>query len=183
MIKTILTILLFALPGFAQDQAEVARAAAGCGQDQVQFSVKTDGNKHAIAQAEVGKAVVYVFEEEKRDEEENRGQDALFLLKVTTRVGLDGAWVGATHDKSYFFFTVCPGEHNVWANWQSSLGNSSKQRAAAALTAEANKMYFFRTTVEKRKGHPAAVHLEPVDSAEGQFLISVSALSSSHPMQ
>ncbi|MFY9531896.1 MAG: hypothetical protein WAR24_23580 [Candidatus Acidiferrales bacterium] len=40
----VLLLLLLASPVFAQDQAAVARAAAGCGPDQVEFDVKTDKN-------------------------------------------------------------------------------------------------------------------------------------------
>jgi hypothetical protein len=173
MIKTMLAIFLFALPSFAQDQAPVARAAAGCGPSETQFDVKTDKNNHPVAQPEAGKALVFVIEEERRD------PDYTYIGAVTTRVGLDGAWVGANHGKSYFFFTVAPGEHNVCVNWQSALGKLAKLGAAVNLTAETGKVYFFRASVEERKERQPAVHLEPVDSAEGQFLISASAHSTS----
>jgi hypothetical protein len=65
---------LLTLPVFAQDRAAAARAAAGCGPDKVQFDVKTDKQQHSESQPEGGKALVYVFENEKRD------RDALPIL-------------------------------------------------------------------------------------------------------
>ena len=38
--------------------------------------------------------------------------------KPTTRMGIDGRWVGATHGNSYLFMTVDPGEHHLCASWQ-----------------------------------------------------------------
>lgn len=173
MIRTMLAVLLFALPGFAQDQAKVALVAAGCGPSEVQFHVKTDKRNHPAAQPEADKALVYVIQEERRDPENT------YIGAVTTRVGLDGAWVGANHGKSYFFFTVAPGEHNVCVNGKSIFVKIDNIGAAMNLTAETGKVYFFRATVEERKEHQPAVYLEPVDSAEGQFLISAAAYSTS----
>ena len=174
MTKHLLVLLLFALPVFAQDQAAKARAAAGCGPNEVQFDVKTNKNQHPTADTNAEKAVVYVFEEEKRD-------PGLSLGSLTTRVGLDGAWIGANHGKSYFYFLTKPGEHRLCTNWQSSFEMYSKLGAAANLSAEAGKVYYYRTRVYSLKERQPAVTLEPIDSAEGQLLISVSAFSASHP--
>ena len=171
----VLLVAVLALPGLAQDQA-AARAAAGCGPKQVQFDVTTDKKQHPEAKAETGKAVVYVFEEEKRD------PNQVFGL-VTTRIGVDGQWVGANHGKSYFFFSVDPGNHDLCANWQSSLKMYSKLASAASLTAEAGNVYYFRAVVEERTQTPPGVRLEAVDPAEGQLLRAASAVSSSHPRQ
>jgi hypothetical protein len=174
LVLTICAVPVFA-EGKAQDQAAAARAAAGCGPDQVQFSVKTDGKNHPVAQPEAGKAVVYFFEKDKQE------PDFTHVGEVTTRVGLDGAWVGANRGMSYFFFTVDPGEHHVCANWQSSLKRYSKLGAAATFTAEAGKAYYFRARVQERKERQPEVRLEAIDNSEGQFLIAASAYSTSHP--
>ena len=179
---------LFALlaPSCALGFAGVG-AGSGCGgacggwvrgPDKVQFDVTTDKKQHpeAKAKAEAGKAAVYVFEDERREPNE------LFGL-VTTRIGVDGQWVGANHGKSYFFFSVDPGSHDLCANWQSSFKMYSKLVSAASLTAEAGKVYYFRAVVEERTHTPTAVRIEAVDPAEGQLLVAGSALSSSHPKQ
>jgi len=175
--KNVFALLVFellALPGLARGQAAAARAAAGCGPKQVQFDVTTDKKQHTVGQAEAGKTLVYVFEDETRDPNQRLGN-------VTIRIGVDGQWVGANHGKSYFFFPVDPGEHAVCANWQASFKMYSKLASAASFTAEAGKAYYFRTSVEERTNYPPAVRIEAVDPAEGQLLVAGSALSSSHP--
>jgi hypothetical protein len=169
MLKAILAALFFASPLLAQDQAATALAVAGCGPDQIQFDVKTDKNQHPSAQPESGKALVYVF---------NVVAD---MGSTTMRVGLDGAWLGANHGQSYFFFSVDPGNHHLCTNWQSTFKRISKLGSAANLSAEAGRVYYFRTKAYQLEQHKAAVILEPVDSAEGAFLIASSSLSSFHP--
>lgn len=61
MVKTLLAVLFFASTLFAQDQAAAARAAAGCGPNEIKFTVKTDKGQHPSAQPAAGKAMVYVF--------------------------------------------------------------------------------------------------------------------------
>ncbi|MGC2182968.1 MAG: hypothetical protein WA637_06805, partial [Terriglobales bacterium] len=98
-------------------------------------------------------------------------------------VGLDGSWVGANHGKSYFFVTVDPGEHAACTDWQSSHKIYSRQSAAVSFNAEAGKVYYIRTTVVEitaRHRNPG-MKLELIDGAEGQLLISSSALSTTHP--
>ena len=171
MTKTILTVFLLASPLMAQqDQAAAAFAAAGCGQNEVQFDVKTDKKQHPLPQPAPGKAMVYVLEED----------FAAFCIGgcITTRVGVDGAWVGANQGKSYLFFIVDPGDHRVCTAWQSSLKGRSQVSAAISLTAEAGKSYYFRTFVFN-----GALKLKQVDSANGPLLILSSALSTSQPKQ
>lgn len=175
--KTILAAVLFvvfASPAFAQDQAAAARAAAGCGPDQVSFDVKTDKKQHPAPQAEPGKALVYVSQDVEQSNSVNIGT-------VTTRVGLDGAWVGAIHGKSYFFFSVDPGSHRVCAAWQSNFKRLSKLGSAADLTAEAGQVYYLRVRVDERPEHRPDVKMEHIDTAEAQLLIASSSFSTSQP--
>ncbi len=141
MMKTILAVLVFASPLFAQEPAPAASVRGGCGPSEAYFDVKTDRKQHPVAPADAGKALVYVFEDIERG--------------PTMRVGLDGAWIGANKGKSYFFFSVDPGE--------------------------AGKVYYLRTQVYERTERDLNVKFEPVEAAEGQFLISASAFSTSHP--
>jgi hypothetical protein len=164
--KTLFALVLFVGPLFAQDQAAVARTAAGCGPGEVKFSVKTDKEQHPTAQPEAGKAIVYVFGGEAVD------LHGLVIGKenVTTRWGVDGAWVGAGYRNSYFFFSVSPGDHHLCAGRQAD----SKPSAALSFNAEAGKTYYFRTTT-RHSGHtyaPGETELEPVDPAAAQLLIA-----------
>jgi hypothetical protein len=101
MKKCLLAVLLLAAPLVAQepakDQAEIALNAAGCGPSQVGFDATADKNQHPLAQAEAGKALVYVMN----------------WVDTTTRVGIDGSWVGATGYKSYLSFSMNPGDHHL----------------------------------------------------------------------
>jgi hypothetical protein len=175
IMKTILVVFLFASPVFAQDDAAAARAAAGCGPAEVNFDVKTDKKQHPAPKPEPGKALVYVFLDVKQQ------PNSFNIGTVTTRVGLDGAWIGANHGRSYFFFPVDPGNHRVCAAWQSILERYSKLASAADLSAEAGKPYYLRVSVDERQEHQPAVKMEHIDPAEAQILIANSSLSTSHP--
>jgi len=134
--------------------------------------VKTNKNQHAVTHPESGKALVYVVVEERSD------PHAMQIGHVTTRVGLDGNWVAANHGGSHVSFAAEPGEHRVCTDWQSSLKSVQKLNAAADLTAEAGKTYYYRMEVTiPWKDHAAQVRLKAVDEAEGLLLVSKSALS------
>lgn len=160
-----------------QDQASAARSSAGCGPSGVDFDVKTDKKQHPAPKPEAGKAMLYVLEQQKRDPQVN------YFWNATMRIGLDGAWVGATKGESYLFFPIEPGTHRLCIQWQSSLGSQSKLGSATSIEADAGKIYYFRVTVEERVKRSFAVKLEPIDEADAQFLISSLALSVSHPKE
>lgn len=175
--KTIIIMFLFAAPLFAQDDSVAARAAAGCGSDQVNFDVKSDKKKHPAPQPEAGKALIYLFSEV-------TGNNYGFgVFGVTTRVGVDGAWVGANNNHSYFFVSVAPGDHRVCTNWQSSIASRTNLGKAVSLTAEAGRAYYFRIKVNSMPEgqHEVIMKLEQLDPAEGQLLIASTPLSSFQP--
>ncbi|MGB6961310.1 MAG: DUF2846 domain-containing protein [Candidatus Acidiferrum sp.] len=153
----LLTFFIAAWPVRAQDQA-----AAGCGPSQVLFDVKTDDTKHPEGQSENGKALVYFFVD--------------YITAPTMRVGVDGSWVGANEGKSYFYFTVEPGEHNVCTEWQSSTFKKSSERIGEALhlTVETGKTYYLRLNFSYQR-----MNLELTDIAEAHFLMGSSLYSTS----
>jgi hypothetical protein len=120
-------------------------------------------------QPEPGKALVYVIED--------------IEYGPTMRVGVDGVWVGANKRKSYLSVSVEPGEHQVCTNWQSRAAGewSARIGAAVTLTTVAGKVYYLRMQEYERGEKDHTVKLEPVETAEGQFLVSSSASSTSHP--
>jgi len=158
-----------ASPVLAQDQATAARTAAGCGATQTQFDTKLDETLHVLAQPEEGKAIVYVFEDD--------------FTGPTMRIGVDGNWVGATNGKSFLYFSLAPGEHSVCVEWQSNVFKKTSVRVGAAksLTVEAGKIYYIRMTFEEVTKASGRIKLDLADNAEGQFLLSSSAMSNSHP--
>jgi hypothetical protein len=171
-----LEISALGLSAAAQEQATLSHAHAGCGPANAQFEVKTDQNHHPLGQSAPDKALVYVVEELRA---------GCFLCDTTTRIGIDGAWVGANKGNSYFSLSVEPGEHHLCADLQSAT-ISPETTCLASLTAEAGKTYYFRTRLTDRNnsgkgGVDWAVDLEPIDSDEGQFLVAAYGLSTSHP--
>jgi hypothetical protein len=169
--KTVLAVLLFATVAFSQDQSEAARAAAGCGPGGTKFDVQIDKKQHPTLPPEADKAVIYIFQDAKRD------SSARYIGNTTTRVGLDGVWVGANHGKSYFFVLVNPGDHHLCVAEQAILKTSSKLGSALSVTAEAGKVYYFRAEVQEKSEAGPGVQLGAIDSAEGQLLIANSSLS------
>ncbi len=157
-------ILLAASPLLAQDDAATARAAAGCGPSGEMFNVQITDQKHPAGQPEPGKALVYFFVD--------------FVTAPTMRVGVDGNWVGANYGKSYFFFQVDPGEHNVCTEWQSGTFKKSSERIGEAMhiKAEAGKTYYLRLIFAYQR-----MQLETADEAEAHFLIGSSLFATSQP--
>lgn len=157
-------VLLGTSTVLAQDDSAAARTAAGCGSTADMFNVQTTDLKHPVGQVEPGKALAYFFVD--------------LVTAPTMRVGVDGNWVGANNGKSYFFFQVDPGEHNVCAEWQSGTFKKSSERVGEAmhLTAEAGKTYFIRLNFSYQR-----MHLELSDEAAGHFLIGSSLFATSSP--
>ena len=180
-------ILLFALSTLCAGRAR-AQLGPGCGPADVKFDVKTAKGPHASPAPEPGKALVFFIQDDMKFEGG---------IRPTTRFGTDGTWLGATHANSYFYAFVDPGEHHVCANWQSvhfgsSFGVPKRSTAAAHLTAEAGKTYYFRAQDITKMDHTGGEHdtevvsraevvLEPLDADEAQVVINSFSFSSSHP--
>jgi hypothetical protein len=146
--KTLVVAVLVSLPALAGEQGSaVAAARAACGPADVKFNVTSSGQQ-LTAQSEPGKALVYVVEQFDKPENE--------LVTPTLRVGLDGAWVGATYGTSYLFFSVEPGEHHLCSDWQSlpplRLINHLPP-SLANLTAESGRIYYFRARIIEHSGN------------------------------
>jgi hypothetical protein len=106
--------------------------APGCGDPQIKFDVKTNKSQHPDAQPASGKALVYFLEDDDAFES---------FPKPTTRIGVDGVWVGANHGDSYLSFAIDPGEHHLCASWQSFVALGSRETSGAAhFTAEAGNV-------------------------------------------
>ena len=174
MIKRVIlafTVGLAAISSSAQQtksnvkaQEDAAWARAGCGPDPIHFDVTMDKHQHPLAQPDSGNAVVYVFE-----------VDLTRQGLPTTRVGVDGKWVGGNVagalGDSYLFFSIAPGNHRLCSNWQ----GHPQLGAAVDFTAEDGKSYFFRARISPSDGFTLA----QVPEAEGNFLIASHGLSNS----
>ena len=172
MLRTALIALLFASPAYAQYSTVNLLAAAGCGANEIHFDVKTNKKQHPTAQPDAGKALVYVIGAAWSD------YVAVHIGTPPTRFGVDGTWVGANGYRSYFFFSVEPGDHRLCTNVQAIVERAVKSSTAAtSFTAEAGKTYYFRTKTPERQNSSEEIKLVPVDPAEAQVLIAATAFS------
>jgi hypothetical protein len=88
-----LGVVIFATTVWAQDNLS-PQAQSGCGPDQAKFEVQRQAHSHPTGTPESGKALVYVFGDSGLD------NTAIHIGGLITRVGVDGAWVGAYEHKS-----------------------------------------------------------------------------------
>jgi hypothetical protein len=169
--RIILAILLFSVPAFAQNAppAPVNAAAVCSNLPNTIFEVKTDNGQHA-AQPVAGKALVYFLQDD---------TNYIARPRPTTRLAMDGSWLGATHSDSYFYFSVAPGEHHLCVTWQSGGFDPASEVAATHFTAEAGQVYYFRVQNGSLQDGTKTIEFGPLDSDEGQLLINRYAFSSS----
>lgn len=163
-----------------QNPERVPHAQPSCGPLNTEFQTKIDYNRSADFQPEGGKALVYVAEDQKFQA----------AREVTARIGVDGAWVGATRGNSYIFFSVDPGEHHLCADWRSAFLSYGRRVSLFGFAAEAGKVYYFRA---RTTGGPssmldrssldesASLDLDLVNADEGKLLVSTSPYSDSRP--
>jgi hypothetical protein len=166
--KIALVLLCLATTAFAQDH--IGAAPAACGDLSVSMAVNLDNSaQHAIQQPEPGKALVYFIQDT------GRGST---LAYPTTKIGIDGKWVGANKKSSYFAVAVEPGERHLCAMVQSSFVGGGME--FAHLTAEAGKTYFFRTRIFFAEKTAEYFSLVPADIDEAKYLIESSPLATAH---
>ncbi len=98
---------------------------------------------------------------------------------------MDGVWVGAVQHNSYFSVSVEPGEHHVCARPQSRLSPATSEKYASVLlalahfTAEAGKVYYFRTRSFGSQTQET-FDLDPIDADQAKYLVANYPLSVSH---
>lgn len=163
----------------------VAQTGPGCEPSNVRFDVSRTKQLPAAPAVQSAKALVYFLQDDLKYETGPR---------PTTRFGIDGAWVGATHANSYFYVFVDPGEHHVCANWQSAhfgtaFGLLKRETSAVHFTAEAGRTYYFRAQDLTKMDHTggendvkvlkrAEIVLESIDPDEAQVLMNSFSFSS-----
>jgi hypothetical protein len=155
----------------AQGQPAGNAPSLACGAPDARFDVKTDHEPHP-AQPESGKALVYFIQD-----------DSAFASRPrqTTRMGVDGEWVGATHSNSYFYVSVNPGVHHLCASWQTAEGSGEIEEAAAHFTADAGGVYYFEARNAYGREVSKSISLIPLDSDEGALLAGRFSFSASRP--
>ena len=174
--KLAFVVILIAASVSAQDSAPAFSPLSACGPMSVMFQIKMEDTQSSNVTPEPGKALVYVIE----DQQFKAAKD------VTVRIGLDGAWVGATRGASYLSFPVEPGEHHLCANIMSGLLTTGRRVSLFGLTAESGGVYYLRA---RTTGGPSSaidredtisVDLDLLNRDEGKFLVDYSSRSVSN---
>ncbi len=147
-----------------------------CGDDKVRFDVKTEKSIATPAPPADGKAQIVFIETLEK------GGATCIGCDVTTRIGLDGAWVGANKGNSYFTLDVSPGEHHVCVAWQSASGKMRKKLGLDFFVAAPGNIYYYRATVKiivtSESYMEQSLKLRRVSDDEGKYLLKTSELSS-----
>ena len=169
--RPLLALFFFTLTALAQDPGAISAAEAACGPMSVNFDVKDDNSQHTVRQPDADKALAYVIQD--------IGQVPCIAGCITSKIALDGTWIGANHHNSYLVFSVDPGEHHLCARWQSHFGRLNQIAGLTHFAAEAGKVYFFRTRLlDPTHGF---FDFEPVDSDQGKLFVASIPMSVSHP--
>lgn len=177
--KLAFVVILVAASVSAQDSAPTSNPLSVCGPMSVKFQIKMDDTQSPNVTPEPGKALVYVIE----DQQFRAAND------VTVRIGLDGAWVGATRGDSYLSFPVEPGEHHLCANMMPGFLSPGRRVSLFGLTTEAGGVYYFRARIiggpssaMDRNGldDSISIDLDLLNRDEGKFLLAFSSRSVSN---
>jgi hypothetical protein len=168
--KSALVVLLFAASAFAQDSQTTPTA---CGPNNVGFEVTLNKTPNNPSKPAPDKAEVYFIQDV--------GNSRCRSSCLTTGIGIDGQWVGATADTSYFSISVDPGEHHLCAKSHSIYVPG--HLVFAHFTAEAGKVYYFRARpfLMQTESDQTMLDLDPVDSDQARYLISSYPQSVSQP--
>ena len=175
--KPTVSALLLAITLAFANRSSAATLPDACGDDKTTFEVKTQKDQPAPAPPDAGNAQVVFIE---------KFDNVEFCIgcEVTTRVGVDGKWVGADHGTSYFAYTVAPGEHHLCVNWQSMLGPLKQKVGLTSLNAEPGKVYYFAINVKIRNYDSRMeqhLDLAALNEDEGKYLVKASPLAAATP--
>jgi hypothetical protein len=171
-------LLLASLSPYVQARSRILPDA--CGSDKVKFHISEQKDQPAPAAPETGKAeIVFVNTVEKQGVGVWRGV-ACLGCNNPTRIGVDGAWVGANKGESYFAIPVAPGEHHLCANQQ-----GTNNVDMATFTAEPGKVYYYQVkfTAKRAEGNTIdkSFELKPLSEDEGKYRVKISKLSTAVP--
>ncbi|MGI8668758.1 MAG: DUF2846 domain-containing protein [Aridibacter sp.] len=125
----ILFLLIFTLSvvnAFGQDSKEEKLKA--CGTKDVNYEAKTDKKQHPTPEPPEDKALIYVL------------RPTIIGFKIHSKLAVDGEWKGVNRGRTYFYFTVEPGERYFCSE--------SENQDYLKLNVEAGKTYYLQQKVE-----------------------------------
>lgn len=150
-------------------QAPAAQSACGAGS--AHFDVELDKTQHSILPIEPGKARVYFVQD--LGTENPFGAGGTFV----TRIGIDGRWIGANRNKSWFSISLDPGVHHLCVSAEVRM--FSQVIELANLTAEPGQAYYFR--IRNFMWQTRRLEFGVVDSDQAIYMIALNPMSVSTP--
>jgi hypothetical protein len=162
--KLFLAFLFLIISISAAAQTADAIYQRACGRKDTLFAER-QVKAQPPAAPEPGKALVYFI------------QDA-YGEAATTRVGLDGAWVGAFKKSSYISIAVGAGEHHACVSWQNV---NNRRPRFVDFTAEAGKTYYYLVRSITGGYSSEILEIGPADRDEALFLIASDPQSVAKP--
>jgi hypothetical protein len=142
------------LASHAQGLRKTAAAQAACGPQDTTFHVDPLHTPDPPP-SDPRKAVLYII------------QSGGF----TSKLGLDGQWIGAVTGNSYTATTVTAGEHHLCVAWQSHEKWLSEKVALHGLNAVAGQTYYFTTQDVSQGGNAYEISFRPADLDEAKMLL------------
>jgi hypothetical protein len=126
----IIFVAFFSTQVFGQDSKEAKKELRlkACGTTEVNYKADTDKKNHPTPEAPTDKALIYVM------------RTTMFGYKINSKLAVDGEWKGVNRGKTYFFFTLEPGEHYFCSE--------SENQDYLKLFVEAGKTYYLQQQVE-----------------------------------
>jgi hypothetical protein len=100
------------------------------------------------------------------------GSSVFGRSNFTTRLGIDGVWVGAAASNTFFEVDVAPGERHLCVSVQGIGSAAERMVAADSFTAEGDKFYYFMYSTERLTGGNANYYsskLERINADEGKY--------------
>jgi len=172
-VRTKLLVLGLAISFISAAQSWASSPLDSCGAKDVSFQINKQKGDAAKPFSSPDKAKLVFVQRNER-----------CIGCSVTRVGIDGAWIGANKGDSYFAVTIEPGEHHVCANWGAPLARTEAKVELTDLQAEAGKVYYFETEVASYGQNRAPqMNLKRLSSDEGAFLVSRSEMAVATPKQ
>jgi hypothetical protein len=169
--KAPFALLLVALSVSAAAQTPDKPYPSACGPDNGWFDVK-HVNDQSPPTPEQGKALVYFVQYAFSGGE---------MITTSSRIGMDGAWLGAVRNRSYIAFSIAPGEHHLCVDWQTHMNR--QVRELAHFTAEAGNTYYFRIRYIYGEGGSMGIDFTPAYPDQAKFIIASNPVSVAKPRQ
>jgi hypothetical protein len=180
--KTLVTTFFCCLALGTGYEARCTTLPDACGDAKTQLDVKTEKSAPLPAPPQAGKAqLVFIGLVDGSAAGGCIGCNAI----STTRIGLDGSWVGAVKGGSYFTVDIAPGEHHLCAYWKSFAASRGKNISVAPFSAEAGKVYYEQVLIKdveagvsgRTPGPIWVLDMSALNEDEGKYKQKISSLA------